>query len=311
MLKPGEIFTLTANETDAEKRLDIFLSEHFSAYSRSLFKNLIEDQAITVNGKLAKKSGIALKPHDVIVLTIPLLAPKEILTPEKKELIKVKIIHQDQDFAVIEKPAGIVVHPPHKNSPDLSLIDWLTSTFQDIENVGYADRPGIVHRLDKDTSGLMIIPLTSQAHAQFADMFKNREIHKTYMCIVNGHPDKEGNISFPIGRDMRIRNKMTHRIQGRASETNYKVLEYFEETSWVQAEPITGRTHQIRVHMTGIGHPLIGDVLYGKSSKYIQRQALHANTLSFVFKDKTYLFESPLPQDFIKALHLLRCETKL
>ncbi len=311
MLKPGEIFTLIANEHDAEKRLDIFLSENFSGYSRSLFKNLIEEQAITINGKLAKKSGASLKPKDVIVLTIPIIPPKEILTPEKKDLINVRIIHQDKDFAVIEKPAGIVVHPPHKNSTDLSLIDWLTSTFQDIESVGYADRPGIVHRLDKDTSGLMIIPLTSQAHAQFADMFKNREIHKTYMCIVNGHPDKEGNITFPIGRDMRIRNKMTHRINGRASETNYKVVEYFEETSLVQAEPITGRTHQIRVHMTGIGHSLIGDVLYGKASKYIHRQALHANTLKFIFKDKSYAFESALPEDFLKALHLLRSETRL
>ena len=136
-------------------------------------------------------------------------------------------------------------------------------------------------------------------------MFKNREIHKTYTCIVNGHPEKEGTINFPIGRDPRIRNKMTHRREGRASETHYKIIEYFEDTTLVQAEPVTGRTHQIRVHFTGIGHCLLGDTMYGKGSKFIKRQALHATKLDFIFKDKHYHFESPLPEDFIKALSLV------
>jgi 23S rRNA pseudouridine1911/1915/1917 synthase len=310
MFKPGDIITLTATQDDVEKRLDIFLSEQFPDYSRSLFKNLIDEQAVAINTKVATKAGAKLKTNDTIVLNVPLAPEKEVVSEESLGKFGVKIIHQNKDFAIIEKPAGIVVHPPHKNSPDLSLIDWLTTTFQDIEDVGYADRPGIVHRLDKDTSGLMIIPLTSSSHATFSDMFKNREIHKTYMCIVNGHPDKEGTINFPIGRDMRIRNKMTHRTNGRASETNYKVIEYFEETSLVQAEPITGRTHQIRVHLLGTGHCLLGDALYGKPSKLIKRHALHATKLQFVFKEHSYNFESPLPEDFAKTVDMLRRTTK-
>ncbi len=306
MFKPGEIYTRTVTPEEAGKRLDVFLSEQFPEYSRSLFKDLIENSAVVVNLKTPTKAGTALKGNDTITLTIPLPPEKSVISKETVAQIGVKIVHQEKDFAIIEKPAGVVVHPPHKDSSDLSLIDWLTTTFQDIEDVGYADRPGIVHRLDKDTSGLMIIPLTAQSHATFSDMFKNREIHKTYMCLVNGQPEKEGTINFPIGRDMRIRNKMTHRREGRASETHFKVLEYFEDASLVQAEPVTGRTHQIRVHLSGTGHTLLGDVMYGKTSKLIKRQALHAVKLEFVFKDKAYSFESQLPADFLKALEMLR-----
>lgn len=310
LLSPGKSYTFTIESEYHETRLDMFLTEQFPTYSRSLFKKLIDEKAVTINTKPATKAGAVIKTNDTIVITVPETKPKKVLNEEEVEKLGVELVYQNKDFAIINKPAGLITHPPHVDSNEVSVVDWIVSHFKDIEEVGYKDRPGIVHRLDKETSGLMIIPLTKEAHEQFSDMFKNRTIQKTYVAVVCGHPEKEGIIDFPIGRHNTIRNKMTHRLDGRASTTRYKVKEYFDEHTVVEAYPETGRTHQIRVHLTTLGHPLVSDKMYGKSSHIIKRQALHALEISFDFKNKSYSFTAPLPGDFKNLLtHLKKKST--
>lgn len=306
VLCPGESYTFSITDTHHETRLDMFLAEQFPGYSRSLFKKLIDEQAVTINNKAATKAGAIIKEHDTVIICVPEPKPKRVLTQEEVEKLGVKLIHQNKDFAIINKPAGLVTHPPHVDSEEVSLIDWIVSHFKDIKEVGYKDRPGIVHRLDKETSGIMVVPLTKEAHELFSAMFKDKTINKTYSAVVCKHPEKEGEIDFPIGRHNTTRNKMTHRIDGRPSRTRYKVERYFDDHTWVTVYPETGRTHQIRVHFSTIGHPLVSDKMYGTSSHMIKRQALHASKINFIFKNKEYSFEAPLPGDFNNLLTILK-----
>ncbi|MFT6765916.1 MAG: 23S rRNA pseudouridine1911/1915/1917 synthase [Alteromonas naphthalenivorans] len=306
VLCPGEVYTLTVTQEDHEIRLDTFLTQEFRGYTRSLFKKLIEEKAITINEKVARKAGAIIRENDTVAIIVPRVKPKKILEEEEIEQLNVQLIHQNKEFAIINKPAGLITHPPHSASDEVSVIDWVTHRFKDIEEVGYKDRPGIVHRLDKETSGLMVIPLTKEAHEIFSDMFKYKTIQKTYLAVVCGHTEKEGVIDFPIGRHKVVRNKMTHRLDGRASTTRYKMKQYFNEHTFVEAYPETGRTHQIRVHFTTLGHPLVGDKMYGKNTHLIKRQALHASEIEFVFKNKPYHFTSPLPGDFNNLITLLK-----
>jgi 23S rRNA pseudouridine1911/1915/1917 synthase len=195
------------------------------------------------------------------------------------------------------------VHPAKIDSQYITLVDWLVKTFKELSDVGHSDRPGIVHRLDRDTSGIMIVARNNCAHAQISDLFKNRKIQKTYHAVVHGHPEKEGIIDLPITRHPVNRNTMMCTIQkdnkkARSALTQYKVLEYFESCSLVEVKPTTGRTHQIRVHFSTIGHPLIGDAVYSKASKKIKRHALHATSLTFTFNGKQHSFNCEAPNDF-------------
>lgn len=310
ILSPGQSYSFTIESEYHETRLDMFLAEQFAGYSRSLFKRLIDDKAVTINNKVASKAGAVIKENDVVIVTVPKTKQKKVLSEEEVEKLGVELIHQNKDFVIINKPAGLITHPPHVDSDEASVVDWIVSHFKDIKEVGYKDRPGIVHRLDKETSGLMIVPLTKEAHEIFSAKFKDRTIQKTYLAVVCGHPEKEGVIDFPIGRHKSVRNKMTHRLDGRASTTRYKIKEYFDDHTVVEAYPETGRTHQIRVHLTTLGHPLVSDKMYGKSSHIIRRQALHALEISFDFKDESYSFAAPLPGDFKNLLtHLKKKST--
>ncbi len=306
LLCPGESYNFTISTDHHETRLDLFLAEQFPGYSRSLFKKLIDENAVTINDKVATKAGAIIKESDTVIICVPLPKPKNILSKEEVDELGVGLIHQNKDFAIINKPAGLITHPPHADSNEVSIIDWIVSHFKDIKEVGYKDRPGIVHRLDKETSGLMIVPLTKEAHEQFSAMFKDKTIQKTYLAVVCGHPEKEGTIDFPIGRHNTIRNKMTHRLDGRVSRTRYKVQTYFDDHTVVEAYPETGRTHQIRVHFTTLGHPLVSDKMYGKNFHVIKRHALHASEISFNFKNKAYHFTAPLPGDFKNLLSHLK-----
>lgn len=304
IITPESLFSFTIK--DDGQRLDTFITEQFPDYSRSFFKTLIEKGNILINQKAPHKAGIKLKKNDTIVVTFPSAQKPKNYNPEDLKKLNIEIISKHEDFLVINKPAGVLVHPPTEKSDTICLTDWITGSFKEVKQVGYTDRPGIVHRLDKDTSGILLIALTNQSHMLLSDLFRNRTIEKTYFAVVKGHPEKTGTIDFPIGRHNRIRNKMAHVPNGRASTTHYTVIEYFEDTSLVEVKPVTGRTHQIRVHFANIGHPLIGDTTYAKPSKKIKRHALHAYQISFSYKNNTYSFKSELPEDLKKLICNLR-----
>ncbi len=287
-------------------RIDLYLPQHFTKYSRNFFQKLINNQFIKLNGKPVTKYSTIVKPGDILDVQFP---PVRQIKPQREvvEPLNVKIIYEHEHFLIINKPAGLIVHPPHHLSTTVTLVDWLVTNFNEVSTVGSSDRPGIIHRLDKDTSGLMIITRTEYAHMVFGALFKDRTISKTYLAIVDGHPLAQGSIDFCIDRHPTDRNKMTHTLfRGRQALTHYTVHEYLRDSALIEAKPITGRTHQIRVHCAGIGHSLIGDSLYGEKSALIGRQALHAHKLSFTFDGKDYEFTADMPEDMVNLLTTLK-----
>lgn len=309
-IKQGSIFVITAQPEHAGLRIDKFITQHFSAYSRSFLQKLFTLDQVILNNSKPIKASYALKAGDQISISFPEEKTEKIVK-EIPESLDVKIIAKEPDFLIINKPAGLVVHAPTENYEDFTLSDWVVGTHEEIAQVGLIDRPGIVHRLDKDTSGLMIIPRTNHAHATIADMFKQRKIHKTYLAVVLGHPPSTGTIDFYIGRHPTIKNKMHHftpttkRPSSRDAVTHYEVLTYYKDYSLVKVHPITGRTHQIRVHFSALGYPLLADFVYGMKSKLIKRHALHAHQLEFEYEGKSYVFNSPLEQDLQTLLDKL------
>lgn len=307
LIKSGSSFLLTVPDESSGQRIDKFITTYFKQYSRSFLHKLFDQKQIIVNKTKLVKPSYILVTGDQIVINFPQTQTE---TPSKEipDDLKVQIIAKEKDFLIISKPAGLVVHAPNVHSQEITLSDWVVKTHEEIAHVGLIDRPGIVHRLDKDTSGLMIIPRTSNAHATFTDMFKNRKIQKTYIAIVMGHPPATGTIDFYIGRHPTIRNKMHHFTEktklssSRNATTHYEVLEYFKEFSLVKITPITGRTHQIRVHFAALGYPLLADTLYGTKSKLLHRHALHAHKLEFEFQGTSYSFNSDLETDLEKVI---------
>ena len=287
-------------------RLDSFLGSEIDSYSRTFFQQTICKGLVEINGAQIIKPAHRVCGADRIAVSIPPfdLPPAH---PDARN-VGVELIYSHEHFFIVNKPAFLAVHAPHPNSQPKhpTLVDWIVTTYCELKNVGLGDRPGIVHRLDKNTSGLMIIARTNYGHQIFSVLFKDRAIKKTYLAIVKGHPEQTGSIDFRIIRDPVCKVKMAHsRAYGRESLTNYRVKNYFGEHSLIEAYPVTGRTHQIRVHLAAIGYPLLGDATYGSSSKYINRHALHAWRLSFYFEEKEYQFESSLPEDMQCAVDLI------
>jgi len=308
LVEPNASYTFVVSEVAAGARLDKFLAEQFSSYSRNFFQQLIDKGRVLVNDVPCAKTGTVVKVSDSVHVTFP-PARQVVIDEQLDEDIGVEVLHEEQEFLVVYKPAGLLVHTPHHLSTEVTLVDWLLRHYREIDDVGYVDRPGIVHRLDKDTSGLLIVPRTCRAHATFTDMFRERRIHKMYYAIVTGHPDERGLIDLPIGRDPHYRSRMkafkpTERPAGKLRDavTHFKVDRYFQGCSLVEVRPVTGRTHQIRVHFAARGHSLIGDVLYGTQSKQLGRHALHACELVFSFGGKEYRFTRTMPEDFKKFL---------
>lgn len=306
--KNPETHTLHVSEDEAPIRIDVFLTQRFPDHSRSFFKKLFKQEHIRVNSKPVTKSGIVLKEGDTVDISIPTPAPM-VGRPVPDDL-DIPIIFEHQDFLIINKPAGLTVHAAPSVKEGYTLVDWLIKKFKELKDVGDEERPGIVHRLDKNTSGLMIIPRNNKAHMIFGDKFRNREIQKIYWAIVKDFPDKSGTIDFPIDRDPVHKTRMTHKSTGpnaRQSHTQYETLHYYDdmgdEYALVQAKPKTGRTHQIRVHLKAIGHPIIGDHLYHTESKKIKRQALHAKGLDFEYGGEQFSFTLDLPEDMQKLLN--------
>jgi 23S rRNA pseudouridine1911/1915/1917 synthase len=282
-------------------RLDKFVSENCPELSRSQAQKLIDDGYVVVNG-LMEKASHKTETGAKIDVTVPVPAPTGLLP----EAIPIKILYEDDDLLVIDKPAGLTVHPA-PGHPSHTLVNAVLAHLNEIEDDGESTRPGIVHRLDKDTSGVMLVAKNNVALANLADQFKSRSVKKVYLTLVTGilKPDR-GVIEAPIGRDSGDRKKMavTGESRGRAARTNYRVLRYVGKNSLLEITPETGRTHQIRVHLAAIGYPVFGDITYGKKSVFLHRQFLHAHRLGFSLPStgRFVEFESPLPEDLEKVL---------
>lgn len=299
-----ELITLCvqAAHLTSEVRLDKFLHEQFPTYSRSYFQQLIYDEAVCLNGKTIAKPSASLKSGDIITFAFP--APPSYKAIPRK--IDFQVIDEQPDFLIINKPPGLVVHAPSAGSIEPTLVDGLLHLFRELIDFNDMQRPGIVHRLDKDTSGLMIIARTIPAQYELAKLFKDRSIEKTYLATTQGEPKPEGVINVPIGRHPNQRHKMApYGIASREATTFYKVLKRYNEASLVAARIITGRTHQIRVHCASIGHKILGDQTYGVKSPFIGRQALHSWKLAFTYKGKQYRYVCPVPEDFKQLLQKL------
>ncbi|MFZ1915710.1 MAG: RluA family pseudouridine synthase [Dehalococcoidales bacterium] len=299
MKQNPDSYVFTADK--AGFRLDKFVSENCPGLSRSQAQKLIDEGNVLVNG-IAEKASHKTEAGEKIEITVPPPAPTGLLP----EAIPVKIIYEDDDLLVIDKPAGLTVHPA-PGHPSHTLVNAVLSHLNEIEDDGEVTRPGIVHRVDKDTSGVMLVAKNNVALANLADQFKARTVKKTYITLVKGilRPDK-GVIDAPIGRDSGDRKKMavTGESRGRAARTNYRVIRYVGKNTLLEIMPETGRTHQIRVHLAAIGYPVFGDITYGKKSAFLNRQFLHAQKIGFNLPatGKWVEFESPLPEDLEQAL---------
>ncbi len=279
-------------------RLDKYISEKCPELSRTHAQKLIASGDITVNGKLARPSQ-SLHSGDKVDIVIPPPTP----TTLSPEAIPLKIVFEDKDLMVVDKPAGLTVHPAPGHYTG-TLVNAILACIPDLET-GETIRPGIVHRLDKDTSGLIIIAKNSTAHMKLAEQFKNRSIIKAYLTLVQGRlTPQEGIIDASIGRDPRNRKRMAVVSQGRPARTEYKVIKYIDNYSLLEVRPKTGRTHQIRVHLAAIGFPIVGDAIYGAKSDYLSRQFLHAFKLGFKLPSTGEYreFESELPADLAQSL---------
>ena len=277
-------------------RIDKFLLDNFPQYSRTYFQKLISGSLILVNSKINKKNSYKLKINDEIQINFPEIKQFD-LSPKK---IDFKIIDTQRDFIVIHKPAGLIVHHSQKTQvDDVTLVNGLLYHFNELNKFDNTQRPGIVHRIDKGTSGLLLVARTIQGQIALSSMFKNREIKKEYLAVVKGHPQKKGKIDLIIGRHPYKRHMMSHiGYAGKKALTYYEVLAYYKDCALVKVKIVTGRTHQIRVHFAAIGHGLIGDDLYGYQSKLISRPTLHAWKLSFEYEGKMFNYHEIIPEDF-------------
>ena len=287
------------------ERLDTFIARRQPELSRSRVRHLVDEGLVTVDGKQAKPS-VKMSNGAVVSVTVPPPVKME-LEPED---IPLNIIYQDENVIVVDKPAGLTVHPA-PGHPRGTLVNALLAACPDLRGIGGTLRPGIVHRLDKDTSGLIVVAKSDRASRALQTQLKEREVKKTYTTLVRGVPEPaEGMIDAPIGRNPKNRKKMAVVANGRDSQTKYSVIEVLADGKYalVEAKPITGRTHQIRVHMAAIKHPIVGDSVYGKRSDLVDRQFLHASKLDFAMpvSQRRIEFESPLPDDLRQALVRLK-----
>lgn len=299
------IEVIWVDEEDEGERLDIFIAENFEGLSRSNVQNLILAEKVTVDGKV-RKASYKVREGEKITVEIP--EPQGIeLKPQN---IPLEIIYQDSDLAVINKPKNMVVHPAHGN-PDNTLVNALLYHIKDLSGINGELRPGIVHRLDKDTSGVMVIAKNDRAHRSLAEQIKEHTINREYTALVHGViKENLGTIEAPIGRSKTDRKKMAVVPDGKPALSHYKVLERFNNYTLVRVKLMTGRTHQIRVHFSYIRHPVVGDPLYGPEKKHLglDSQALHASLLGFNHPSTgEYMeFTSELPEYFKKVLENLR-----
>ena len=307
------------------KRLDRFLMSAIADVSRTYLQKLIRDGMVTVNDKVSKQPSYALRVGDQVCISFPASLPLETLKPED---IPLDILYEDNHLIVLNKPAGMLVHPASGVNSG-TLVNALLAHCNDLSGIGGVERPGIVHRLDKDTSGVLVVAKTDVVHRELSVQFEKHTITRQYVAVVCGVPaEVVGTIDAQIARSRRDRRRMTTvNNNGRRAVTHYRVLESYNRFSLVELTLETGRLHQIRVHLQHIGHPVAGDPIYGGEQRalndadvlpvkhaliYLKRQALHARTLQFEHPTahKTIMLSAPKPEDMERLIDALRTLTR-
>jgi 23S rRNA pseudouridine1911/1915/1917 synthase len=294
-------------ENKNPQRIDKFLAARLPELSRSRLQSLIKDGLVTVDGEKARKGGQLVNLNNTVAITIPPKIQSE-LTPEEYPL---DIIFENEDLLVINKPPGMVVHPSAGHSSG-TLVHAVLAHAPDIEGVGGESRPGVVHRLDKDTSGLILMAKNDFAHRWLQNQFKTHQVIKTYHALVDGKPPTgQGRVEAPIGRDPAQRKKMAivSAGKGRQATSEYQTLMVYAYHTLLEVRPITGRTHQIRLHLAFLGCPVVGDRVYGrrKPSVELDRHFLHAARMIIRLPDEKNprTFEAPMPKDLARILEEL------
>jgi len=309
--------TLVVDPAEAGARLDVWLTRNAPELSRARVQALIAEGRVTLDGEPSRAS-LRLRGGEAVCLTIP----DPVAARPTPEDIPLRVVYEDDRLLVIDKPAGLVVHPGAGQAQG-TLVNALLHLVKDLSGVGGVLRPGIVHRLDRGTSGLLVVAKDDEAHRALARQFAGRTVEKEYLAIVHGQPaPKAGTIALPIGRDPVHRQKMSVRApRGRAARSDYAVVEALDGAALVRIRIHTGRTHQIRVHLAAVGHPVAGDATYGGTRspsarrpeakaalQALERPALHAAQLAFSHPatGSRLTFESPLPGDLVRVLDALR-----
>ncbi len=300
----AEVHDLSADRSG--ERLDVFLARRLPSLTRSRVRRLIDEGLVTVGGRLPGKAGVRLEPGQRVRVTLP---PPEstVLEPES---IPLRIVYEDGDLLVVDKPAGLAVHPSPGHSSH-TLVHAVLARCPNLSSIGGEGRPGIVHRLDKDTSGLVIVAKNDGAHLSLARQLKERRVEKTYLALVEGRIEPaDAVIDAPIGRHPRHRKRMAVVEGGREARTRYRLLREVDGRSLLEVRPETGRTHQIRVHLAAAGHPVAGDPTYGRRGPPpggLRRQFLHAQRLAFRHprSGERLELEAPLPEDLAAVLREL------
>jgi 23S rRNA pseudouridine1911/1915/1917 synthase len=293
------------------ERLDKYLVELLQEFSRSRIQALIADGLVDVNGHAAKKAGQTLESGFNVTVRIPPPIPTDLIA----ENIPLDIVFENDDLIVVNKPAGMVVHPAAGHASG-TLVNAVLGYDPDIEGIGGEERPGVVHRLDKETSGLILVAKNERAHRWLQDQFRLRKVEKAYLALVDGKPPTpSGRVEAYIGRDPSHRKQMAivSESRGREAISEYKTVESFANHTLLEFHPLTGRTHQIRLHCAFLGCPIVGDEVYGrkKPTVEINRHFLHAYRLKIILlgEKEPKAFEAPLPKELIEVLEILRKES--
>ena len=299
-----EEYQFIVENNDEIDRIDKYLVKKVHL-SRSQIQDLIDKGYIKVNG-VTVKSSYKVRPGDIINVIIPPPEDTDIIPKD----IPIQIIYEDNDLLVVNKPRGMVVHPAHGHYQD-TLVNALLYKVKDLSGIGGELRPGIVHRLDKDTTGLLVVAKNDFSHQKLSEQLKNRTLKRVYWALCEGEiPWDEKRVELPMARHPVYRKKMAIVYGGKISITNFKVLERFKGYTLVSASLETGRTHQVRLHLSHLGFPIVGDEIYGRIDKRfgIKGQLLHAKEISFIHPrtSERMSFSAPLPSDFERVLSLLR-----